>query len=268
MKPLEKDDLRSEVLQRYSEIAQSTPEDCGCSPNSCCDQPESLEIDSTTFAVSYSQSDLDSIPAGADMQLGCGNPIALADLQAGETVLDLGSGGGIDCFLAAKAVGEKGFVIGVDMTPAMVRKARAYAQEHSYKNVSFRLGEIEHLPVADASVDAVISNCVINLSPEKAQVLKDAYRVLKPGGRLIVADIVTDGPLPDSVRSNLSLYTSCVAGATSIESYEQMLTGAGFTKIQIQPAAQGNVEIQLQDPAQPAGCTITSAMIRAEKPMV
>ncbi len=172
-----------------------------------------------------------SVPDGANLGLGCGNPTALASLKRGETVLDLGSGAGFDCFLAAREVGPEGRVIGVDMTPEMVEKARGNARRGGYANVEFRLGEIENLPVADGSVDVVISNCVINLSPEKRKVFDEAYRALKPGGRLLISDLVLSKPIPESVKNSASAYVGCIAGATSKEEYLATIAAAGFRDV-------------------------------------
>jgi ubiquinone/menaquinone biosynthesis C-methylase UbiE len=200
------------------------------------------------------------------MGLGCGNPQTLAALRPGETVLDLGSGGGFDCFLAAQAVGEQGRVIGVDMTPGMVSKARDNAVKAGLRNVEFRLGEIEHLPVDDQSVDVILSNCVINLSPDKAQVFRDAFRVLKPGGRLAITDMVATAPLPESVRHDFALYTGCVAGAAVIEDLEHMLAAAGFTAICIRPRDESRTLIRAWAPGSKAEDFVVSATIEATKP--
>jgi ubiquinone/menaquinone biosynthesis C-methylase UbiE len=178
--------------------------------------------------IGYSEAELAAVPEGANLGLGCGNPQAIAALKPGETVLDLGSGAGFDCFLAARQVGPAGHVIGVDMTPEMIRRARDNAAKAGLANVEFRLGEIEYLPVADASVDVVISNCVINLSPEKLQVFREAFRVLRPGGRLALSDIVATAELPAAVRDDLTLFTGCMAGAAHIDELEQMLSEVGF----------------------------------------
>jgi len=216
-------DIRDDVREHYAKVAQG---ETGCcdSDNSCCTVSEQ---------IGYSKEDIESLPKEAEMGLGCGNPISFAGLKLGEIVLDLGSGGGVDCFLASKIVGAGGKVIGVDMTPEMISKARKNAASGDYQNVEFRLGEIEHLPTGDSTVDAVISNCVINLSPSKLQVYKDAYRVLKPGGRLAVADMVALQPLPDNLKSDVAAYTGCLAGAELISRLKAWLSEAGFEQIQI-----------------------------------
>jgi SAM-dependent methyltransferase len=217
-------------------------------------------------AYGYSAEDTSAVPEGANLGLGCGNPIALASLRPGETVLDLGSGAGFDCFLAARAVGETGRVIGVDMTHEMLRKARANADKGGYTHVEFRLGEIEHLPVADASVDVIISNCVINLSPEKAQVFRDAFRVLKPGGRLAVSDVVATAPFPEEVQHDLALRAGCVAGASFLDDLEGMLKDAGFADIRIQPKDESRMFIREWVPGTNIADYLISATIEAVKP--
>ena len=197
---------------------------------SCCRPQQTV---SKAKAIGYTDQQLDAIPDGADLGLGCGNPTALASLKEGEVVMDLGSGGGIDCFLAAGKVGKNGRVIGVDMTPEMIERARENASKGNYGNVDFRLGEIEHLPVADNSVDVVISNCVINLSPDKAQVFKETYRVLRPGGRVMVSDIVLLKELPDAVKSSVAAYTGCIAGASKKEDYLAVIASAGFQDVEV-----------------------------------
>ena len=200
------------------------------------------------------------------MGLGCGNPRAIASLQPGETVLDLGSGGGFDCFLAAKAVGPEGHVIGVDMTPDMISKARENAAKSQDRNVEFRLGEIEHLPVADDSVDVILSNCVINLSPEKPAVYKEIFRALKSGGRVAVSDIVATAPLPDDMREDLELHAGCVAGASQIGEIESMLEQAGFVEIAVKPVEASRELISEWTPDKPFADFIVSATIEAKKP--
>jgi len=183
--------------------------------------------------VGYSDDDIHAVPDGANLGLGCGNPVALASIKEGETVLDLGSGAGFDCFLAAKRVGKSGKVIGVDMTPEMLERARANAVKGNFSNVDFRMGEIEHLPVADGTVDLVISNCVINLSPDKEQVFKEAYRVLKPGGRVMVSDMVLAKVLPEKIRESVAAYVGCLAGAIMKDEYLGLIQKAGFTDIKV-----------------------------------
>jgi arsenite methyltransferase len=221
------DSTRETVRQHYGEVAR-TGGGCGCGTG-CCGSAPTASLD-----LGYAPSDLAALPAGADMGLGCGTPLAFAQLRAGEVVLDLGSGGGIDCFLAASQVGERGRVIGVDMTPEMLAKARENAVRVSAANVEFRLGEIESLPVADRSVDVVVSNCVINLSPDKGAVLREAFRVLRPGGRLAISDIVTSSPLPSAVRDDPAALVGCVAGAPAIDELRAALVAAGFVDVAIE----------------------------------
>jgi SAM-dependent methyltransferase len=216
--------------------------------------------------MGYSAEILSTVPDGANMGLGCGNPLAIASLNPGETVLDLGSGGGFDAFLAAQAVGETGRVIGVDMTPEMVRKARRLAAENGYENVEFRLGEIEAVPVEDNSVDVIISNCVINLSPEKERVFRETFRVLKPAGRLAVSDVVATAELPKEVKDDPVLHCQCIAGASPIAELEAMLGQAGFVDIRIQPKDESRAFIREWSPDLPAERFITSATIEALKP--
>ncbi len=221
-------DIKQAVRERYAEHATKATSCCGpgAASNSCA-------TDTKLLAIGYDEADLAEIPDGADLGLGCGNPLAMLDLAEGETVLDLGSGGGVDCFLAAKRVGPTGRVIGVDMTPEMLARARRNAAEGGYKNVEFRLGEIEHLPVADASVDAIISNCVVNLVPDKAQVFADMARVLKPGGRVSVSDIVLVGEIPLQIRDSVEAYVGCLAGAIQRDDYIRMLQEAGLADVRI-----------------------------------
>jgi SAM-dependent methyltransferase len=219
--------------------------------------------------MGYSNDDLVSVPEGANMGLGCGNPVALASLQPGETVVDLGCGGGFDCFLAAKQVGETGKVIGVDMTPDMLSKARDNAEKMQAKNVEFRLGEIEHLPVADYSTDIIMSNCVINLSPDKQKVYRDTFRILKPGGRLAISDIVAIAPLPEEIQQNLALVSACVGGAATIDDTRDMLEKAGFEDIKITPKDESRKLISEWAPggSKNVGDYVVSAYIEATKPI-
>jgi SAM-dependent methyltransferase len=222
-------DIRTAVRQHYGEAAASFQPKAS---SSCCSK-ESVDM---TASKLYPISELDTLPEEVTgLSMGCGDPITLASLQPGQTVLDLGSGGGIDCFMAAKKVGESGHVIGVDMTAVMLEKARANQVKMGFTNVDFRLGEIEHLPVADNSVDVIISNCVVNLSPDKPQVFREAFRVLRSGGRLALSDIVTDGPLPQAIKDSLSAWAGCVAGALDVKDYIAMLEAAGFTKTELVP---------------------------------
>ncbi|MGQ9801433.1 MAG: arsenite methyltransferase [Candidatus Saccharicenans sp.] len=199
---------------------------------SCCGSEEDARR-SASLTAGYTEDDLKGIPEEANLGLGCGNPSALASLKPGEIVLDLGSGGGIDCFLAARQVGQEGLVIGVDMTPEMLERARAAAINGNYNNVEFRLGEIENLPVADSAVDVIISNCVINLSTDKPRVFREAFRVLRPGGRLLVSDLVLKKPLPPEISQSFEAYVACVAGALTMEDYLSAIQAAGFKNITI-----------------------------------
>jgi SAM-dependent methyltransferase len=258
--------IRQAVRHRYGEIAKKKEASC-CGPASaCCGGNNVMSADAIARALGYSAKDLEGIPQGANMGLGCGNPKALAALKPGETVLDLGSGGGFDCFLAARQVGEIGRVIGVDMTPEMVSKARDNASQMGIANVEFRLGEIEHLPVADNSVDVILSNCVINLAADKAQVYRDAFRVLKAGGRLAISDVVATRPLPEALQQDLALRAACVSGAETIAHLTQILQQAGFTNIRIQPKDESRALIKEWVPGQKVEAYIVSATIEAIKP--
>ena len=223
MKDLPPEVIRESVRKRYGELAQQGRSGCGCAPSGLLFRAAPALTGPCLLADRVFPGRVASLPEGADLGLGCGNPQAIAALKPGRRVLDLGSGGGFDCFLAARQVGESGRVIGVDMTAEMVAKARENAGEAGYVNVEFRLGEIEHLPVADASVDVIISNCVINLSPDKGQVFREAFRVLRPGGRLAISDVVATAPMPDEIRKDLALYAGCLAGAAAIDHLEAML---------------------------------------------
>lgn len=237
-------EIKKTVRNRYAQAALHGGSCCGPSPSCCGGQ----SIQSLSELVGYSKEEIMEVPEGANLGLGCGNPVALASLKDGETVLDLGSGAGFDCFLAAKRVGPRGRVIGVDMTPEMVQKARENARKGGFENVEFRLGEIEHLPAPDNSVDVIISNCVINLVPDKAQVFREAYRVLKPGGRIVISDIVVDGELPEVVRSSVAAYVGCVAGALEREKYVETIKGAGFEEVEILEETGFHVDHLLHDP--------------------
>ena len=266
------EDIRSAVRDRYAQTArQASTGGCGCGCG-CGGASQSEQL-------GYERAELAAIPPEADLGLGCGNPTALAGLQPGETVIDLGSGGGIDCFLAARRVGPDGRVIGVDMTPEMIDRARAAARQGGFQNVEFRLGEIENLPVADGTVDAVISNCVINLSPHKGRVFQEAFRALKPGGRLLVSDIVLTGQLPPQVRDSVELWAGCLAGALPEQEYLRLIREAGFSELsvvsrknaaglldpeQISALRRQLPELSSQE-AQELGGMVQSLQVRAEK---
>jgi len=261
--------IRQNVRKSYGKIASD--EATGCLPGSdasCCGA-HNFDPGEVSSLMGYLPEDLAGVPEGANLGLGCGNPIALASLGKGEMVVDLGSGGGFDCFLAAARVGDTGRVIGVDMTPEMVSKARLNARKAEIENVEFRLGEIEHLPVADETADIVISNCVINLSPDKEAVYREAFRVLKPGGRLSVSDILAKGPLPEEIRENLALVSACIGGAATVDETEQLLHETGFTGVKI-----GNKRIDAEAAKDLASAGISdsldyviSATIEAVKPL-
>ncbi|MBU4264411.1 MAG: arsenite methyltransferase [Proteobacteria bacterium] len=258
------DEIRGAVRKNYGKIASATG--CGCASATCCGTPGDLTAADISLKLGYSNDEVTGVPEGANMGLGCGNPQAIAALKSGETVLDLGSGGGFDSFLAARAVGETGQVIGVDMTPEMISKSRQNAVKAGYKNVDFRLGELENLPVADGIVDVIISNCVINLSPEKARVFREACRVLKPGGRLAVSDVVRTVEMPDSVKKDLAMYTGCIAGASSVQELESMLRSAGFQDIRIGPKNESRAFIRDWAPGTKIEDYVVSATIEAVKP--
>ena len=249
--------VRDTVRETYGKVAVGKQ-------NGCCakDRPTATPA----AQLGYSQDEIAALPEGADLGLGCGNPQAIASLKPGETVLDLGSGAGFDCFLASRSVGPTGLVIGVDMTPEMLAKARANAAKTNTTNVEFRLGQIENLPVENNTVDAIISNCVINLSPDKPQVFRDAFRVLKPGGRLAVADIVRTADLPPELASDLAALCGCVAGAASVEELGNILRAAGFEDIRIRPKAASRDFIRSWTPGRNAADYVVSATIEAVKP--
>ena len=260
------EEIREKVRERYAGVVKGCCSSSGISkqPSCCGTLQDSLE--KRTVDLGYSKEEITSVPEGANMGLGCGNPTAMASLKPGEIVLDLGSGGGFDCFLAASAVGETGKVIGVDMTPEMVSRARENAEKAGLKNVEFRLGEIEHLPAEDKSVDAIISNCVINLSPEKDKVFREAYRVLKPGGRLAVSDVVATAPLPEEIRKDLSLISACIGGAERIESIKRMLEETGFEEVKVTPVEGSRDFIREWLPEMGIENALASARIEAVKP--
>lgn len=226
---MKEEKVKKLVRNRYAKVAK-TNGSCSASNMSCCSAPSNQQV---SKMIGYSEEEMNTVPEGANLGLGCGNPTAFASLKEGERVLDLGSGAGFDCFLAAKKVGKQGKVIGVDMTSEMLDKARANAKKGKYTNVEFRLGEIENLPVADNSIDVIISNCVINLAPNKKQVFEEAFRVLAPMGRLMVSDIVLLKELPESIRNNVEAYAGCISGAEIKNKYLELMRKAGFQKVKV-----------------------------------
>jgi len=242
---MKEQEVKKAVRQRYARAAKQGG-GCGCASTSpCCGGTDLTQ--NISKAIGYSDEEMAAVPEGANLGLGCGNPVALASLKEGEVILDLGSGGGFDCFLAAKKVGRKGKVIGVDMTPEMIDKARENARRGGYANVEFRLGEIENLPAADNSVDAVISNCVINLAPDKERVFSEAHRVLRPGGRLMVSDLVLLKELPQAIKSSVEAYVGCIAGAMLRDGYLDAMRKAGLTGVKILQQTSFPVELIADD---------------------
>ncbi len=262
------EELRAIVRERYGPIPreqQPLEASSCCAPTSgCCGS--SAPPDLVAHELGYSAEDTAAVPEGSNLGLGCGNPTGIRSLQPGEVVLDLGSGAGFDAFLAARAVGETGRVIGVDMTAEMLQQARANLAKTGRKNVEFRLGEIEHLPVADASVDVILSNCVINLSPDKRRVFAEAFRVLRPGGRVQISDIVALGPLPEALRADMDLYAGCIGGAATIDELRVMLTDVGFVDVQIAPKHELRATIDGWFPGRGLADHVASADITARKP--
>ncbi len=244
---MKKDEIKRIVRERYAGAATRDSSCCGPSPCGC-GEPGGIE-QSPSQRIGYTAEDLGRVPEESNLGLGCGNPTAIAGLEEGETVLDLGAGAGIDCFLAANKVGPSGRVIGVDMTPEMVDRARENARQNGYTNVEFRLGEIENLPAADNSVDVIISNCVINLSPEKDRVFREAFRVLKPGGRMFVSDLALRKPLPEALRESAEVYTACVAGAMLRDDYLREIRAAGFGDVEVVSESSFPANLVLEDPA-------------------
>ncbi|MBI5558421.1 MAG: arsenite methyltransferase [Deltaproteobacteria bacterium] len=257
------DQIRTAVLKRYEAVALSDKQGCGCGAQSCC-TPQSSAPE-LSAQLGYSAEEMSNVPEGANIGLGCGNPQAIANLRRGETVVDLGSGGGFDCFLAALQVGEEGHVIGIDMTPTMISRARENLLNTPHKNVEFRLGEIEYLPVADNTADIIISNCVINLSPDKKQVFREAYRVLKPDGRLAVSDVVATRAFPEELKRDLDKHAGCVGGAALVDDLRLMLAAAGFTDIRITLKAGSREFIKNWFPGSGLENYVASAAIEAVK---
>lgn len=262
MSLIQPDKVHDAVRERYGRIAtEFIPEikaaDCGCGEGECC------------HTESYYQFDLNDLPADVtQLSLGCGDPITLAAIQPGQTVLDLGSGGGIDCFLASKQVGEGGYVIGVDMTPAMLEKAERNKVKMGVENVDFRFGQIEDLPVEDDTVDVIISNCVINLSPDKPAVFREAFRVLRPGGRIAVSDMVTQGHFSQKERADMAAWSGCITGAEDVADYVAAIKAAGFTNISVQDKDAPDVELAASLGLYIGQARLFSARVTAEKPLL
>lgn len=275
---MREDEIRKAVRENYGKIAAQADKKCCGTSASCCGGNAARMI---SINVGYSEEDLNAVPEGANLGLGCGNPVALASLKEGETVLDLGAGAGFDCFLAANRVGRHGRVIGVDMTPEMLEKARENATKGDYHNIEFRLGEIENLPVADNSVDAIISNCVINLSSDKKKVFQETFRVLKPGGRLMVSDIVLLKELPPAIKNSIRAYVGCIAGAELKEDYLGTIAAAGFQDIRVVEESAYAIDCMANDPTaqiaidkvkapqseiEAAAASVLSVKVHARKP--
>jgi arsenite methyltransferase len=256
------DKIRKTVREEYGRVAVESGSGCGCG----CGEGFGESPELASLRMGYSDEEVATVPEGSNMGLGCGNPQGIAALRPGETVIDLGAGGGFDSFLAARQVGESGQVIGVDMTPEMVTKARENAEKMGLPNVDFRLGEIEHLPVADETADVIISNCVINLSPEKPAVFREAYRVLRRGGRIAVADVIAKTPLPESLLKDPRAYTGCISGAVLADDLRVMLADAGFEDIRIQPKEESRELINEWSSGTNLEDYVVSAMIEARKP--
>lgn len=248
-----------DVQEFYADIAKDKDtQGCGCSPSCCGDE--------RAHSLGYSSEEIASAPEGSNLNLGCGNPVAVASIREGETVLDLGSGAGFDCFIAARQLNGTGKVIGVDMTPEMIAKARANAERTGADNVEFRLGHIEKLPIDDSEVDLIISNCVVNLSPDKPAVFREAFRVLKPGGRLSISDVVARKPLPEEWRQDAKLVAQCAGAAETTSDLTAWITDAGFSKVEIEPRIQGDdLEQRTQEEVGGLGEYLFSAIITAHK---
>ncbi len=264
-------EIKEMVRARYGAIAAKSPAKSGsecCAPaaSSCCGSSEAVDTPEKSLEMGYSEADLAAVPEGANLGLGCGNPQAIASMRAGETVVDLGSGAGFDCLLASKQVGPTGRVIGVDMTNEMLKKARENATKVGATNVEFRLGDIEYLPIADNTADVIISNCVINLVPDKEQVFREAFRVLKPDGRLAISDVVNTAPLPPDLKSDTTLICGCVVGAATVRQIEAWLAEAGFANVRVTPKSESRELIKTWAPGRHVEDYVASATIEARKP--
>ena len=260
------DTIKDMVRARYGGIAARTVSSCCAPATSCCETAVAPDLNAKAREIGYSDEELAAVPEGANLGLGCGNPLAIAAMKAGEVVVDLGSGAGFDCLLVARQVGPTGRVIGVDMTHEMLKKARENAHKVGASNVEFRLGELEHLPIADDTADVIISNCVINLVPDKAQVFREAFRVLKPGRRLAISDVVNIAPLPAELASDKALLCGCVAGAASPAAIEDWLTTTGFTDISIEVKPESREYVATWAAGRGIENYVASASIEARKP--
>jgi len=264
----EHDSHRQDVRQAYAKVANASNQKSSTGiESSCCGVSDNDAINTLiSTRLGYSEADLDNVPSGADMGLGCGNPRAIASLKEGEVVVDLGAGGGFDCFLAAHEVGQSGRVIGIDMTPDMLSKARNNVEKGKYNNVEFRLGEIEHLPIANNTANVIISNCVINLSPNKEQVFKEAFRILKLGGRLAISEVVATVELPEAMRNDPALIAGCMGNASLISDLEAMIKAAGFEQVHIKPKDESKEFIRDWAPEHNVTDYVVSATIEGIKP--
>jgi SAM-dependent methyltransferase len=263
---METTDIKTMVRARYGSIAAADTASCCAPASSCCAPTTSTDAQDKALRMGYSDADVAAIPDGANLGLGCGNAQAIAALRPGETVIDLGSGAGFDCFLAARQLGPTGHVIGIDMTHEMLAKARGNAAQIGAANVEFRLGELEHLPVADNTADVILSNCVINLVPDKAQVFREAFRALKPGGRLAISDVLNIAPLPAELKADTDLICGCVSGAAPIDRIEAWLAEAGFQQIAITVKPESRDLIATWAPGRHVEDFVVSALIEARKP--
>lgn len=265
-----KEEVRGHIRKSYAKVALNASKGCGCGSGCCSGDSNTSDynpkyIEEVSSKIGYTESDLANVPEEANMGLGCGNPIAIAGLKEGEVVLDLGSGGGFDCFLARRQVGESGYVFGVDMTPEMIQLSRKNAEKSKYTNVEFRLGEIEHLPIIDSSIDVIISNCVINLSLDKEQVFREAYRVLKSGGRLSISDVMATAKVPENIKQDMAMVCGCIGGAEHVDNIKIMLEKVGFKDIRMIPKANSGQIIKSWAPNTNIEDYVASFIIEAKK---
>jgi SAM-dependent methyltransferase len=263
------DTIKDMVRARYGDIAAHADSSC-CAPaatTACCAPAPAPDLNAKARDIGYSEDELAAVPEGANLGLGCGNPLAIAAMKPGEVVVDLGSGAGFDCLLAARQVGATGRVIGIDMTHEMLKKARENAHKVGAANVEFRLGELEHLPIANDAADVIISNCVINLVPDKAQVFREAFRVLKPGGRVSVSDVINIAPLPEDLRADPALLCGCIAGAISAERTDELMREAGFVDVTIAVNPKSRDTVASWAPGRGIEACVASAMVEARKPL-